>query len=184
MGKAKPWKQLSSKRILNNPLLQVDEDIVELPNGKKSTYVLHAPTSVHSVIMIAVNKDKKILIQQEYSYPPNEIMWQLPGGSMEEGETVTEAALRELAEESGYSAHKTTELGYFYVNNRKSNRKQHIVLCEDLFKHKLQEDSDEFIDSNWLTLDEIHEKIKTGEFVNINLLATLNIWFHALGAQF
>jgi len=174
----KSWKKLSSNVLLKNVHLSIAEDIVLLPNGAKKTYVRFAPGQDRSVIVIALNSDNKILIQKEYSYPPNKIMWQLPGGSVKSGESIKVAANRELAEESGYSSKKVKVLGHFYTNNRLSDQKQYVVLSTELFAFKLPEDKDEFIDTFWLTKEEITTKIASGEFDNINLLAALNLWFH------
>jgi ADP-ribose pyrophosphatase len=177
--KPKPWKLLSSKVILDHERLKVTEDRLRLPNGRETNYVRHAPTKDHSVAVIALNTKNQILIQQEYSYPPNKVMWQLPGGSMNAGETIKAAAKRELAEESGYSAKKATILGSFYIHNRLSDKKQYVVLCTELFKHKLPEDEDEFIESYWLSKRQVTAMITKGKLDNINLLAALNLWFHS-----
>ena len=178
MTKANNWIKLSSKTLLNHKNINIHEDKVLLPNNKESTYIRDAPTNIHSVIMIAVNDKDEVLVQKEYSYPPNEILWQLPGGSMKEKEDIETSALRELSEESGYSASKTKVLGYYYTQNRRSNQKQFVVLCTDLYPNKLTEDEDEFIESYWLTRTKIIENIKSNTFKNINLLAALNIWFY------
>lgn len=176
--KAMPWKTLSSKTILNNRRLKVTEDVVLLPDGTKTTYVRHAPATAHSVIIIAINVKNQILVQREYSYPPNKIMWQLPGGSIKLGESIRSAAKRELAEESGFSSKRTKILGSFYIHNRLSNKKQYVVVCTKLFEHKLRGDVDEFIDTHWLSKRQLTGMIAKGEFNNINLLAALNIWFN------
>ncbi len=178
MARAQKWKKLSSRNLLDDQRLKVDEDTVELPNGKVTTYV-HIPSTNDSVIIIAINTKQKILLQREYSYPPNEIMWQLPGGSMEAGEEIEEAAQRELSEESGYAAKEVKLLGYFYTSNRRSNKKQFIVVCKDLYNRKLAADEDEFIDTHWIAYDEIKRMIQRQEFTNINLLAALNVWLHS-----
>jgi ADP-ribose pyrophosphatase len=147
----KKWKIVSSKILLDNERLSITEDTVELPDGRLTTYVKHTPSSLESVIIIAVNAKNQVLIQREYSHPPQKVMWQLPGGSMEKGETIEQAALRELAEESGYSAKLTKYLGNYYVHNRLSDKRQHIVLCTELFEYKLPEDDDEYIENNWMS---------------------------------
>jgi ADP-ribose pyrophosphatase len=176
--KAKRWRRLSTDVILDHERLKVTEDKVELPDGNQTTYVRHAPTTTHSVAMIAVNKKGDVLIEREYSYPPDKVMWQLPGGGMKPGETPEVAALRELAEEAGYSAKRTELLGYYYVNNRLSDKKQYIVLCTDLFEQKLAQDAEEFIEIYWMPKQRLVAMITGGDFDNINLLAALNIWFH------
>ena len=173
-----PWKTLSSEVILDHERLRVTEDTAELPNGKTTRYVRHAPAELHSVAAIAVNDDGKVLIQKEYSYPPDKVMWQLPGGSMEAGETPEEAAVRELAEESGYGAGKTRIIGSFYVHNRLSDQRQFVVLCTELFRHKLSEDADEFITTHWMSKTRIIKEIRSNGFDNINLLAGLNFWLN------
>jgi ADP-ribose pyrophosphatase len=175
----KRWKKLSSDILLEHDNIKISLDQVELPNGATAAYVRHAPVKNHAVIVIALNGRRQILIQREYSYPSDKVMWQLPGGSMEADESPETAALRELAEESGYSAQATTILGSFYTHNRFSDRKQYIVLCTSLFKHQLAADEDEFIESHWVSQKKLREMLKNGEFDNINLLAALNIWFYS-----
>lgn len=178
-----PWKTLSSDVILNHARLKITEDTAKLPNGKTTRYVRHTPATSHSVAAIAIRDDGKVLIQQEYSYPPDKVMWQLPGGSMEAGETPEAAAVRELAEESGYSAKQTKVIGSFYVHNRLSDQRQFIVLCTELFAYKLPENPDEFITTHWMSKRMIINKIRNNDFDNINLLAGLNFWLNKKGTK-
>jgi len=175
--KAQKWRTVSSRQLLDTSGFKVYEDVVRLPNGEETRYI-HTPSSANSIIIIAVNDKQQLLLQREYNYPPDIIMWQLPGGSMLPGETVEAAALRELSEESGYAAHHSKVLHFFYTSNRISDKKQFVVLCTDLYPRKLEEDADEFIDSYWVAQSEVHHMIENGEFSNINLLAALNTWFH------
>ncbi|MBI3633546.1 MAG: NUDIX hydrolase, partial [Candidatus Vogelbacteria bacterium] len=169
--KPRLWKTISSKVVFDHEHLKIVEDKTKLPNGLEKDYVRLAPMQPDSVIVIAINTKNMVLIQKEYSYPPNKIMWQLPGGSRKTGESIKAAAKRELAEESGYSAKNTQILGYFYTMNRLSDQKQYVVLCTKLFKHSLGEDEDEFIETFWLSKKDLTSKISNGEFDNINLLA-------------
>lgn len=173
------WKKLSRKILLNHPRMKIVEDEVALPDAKIIKYIRHAPARRHSVIIIALNEQGELLLQQEYSYPPNEIMWQLPGGAMEEGEDIIVAAKRELLEESGLIAEDCQVIGYYYVDNRRTDRKQFVVLCHGFTPVAPQNDLEEFIESHWMPLTEVKEKIRGGEITNITLLAALNVWFCA-----
>lgn len=172
----KKWKFISRKTILKHPRLHLVEDEVALPNGAKVPYLRESPAAQQSVTAIALNAKDEILLQREYSYPPDEVMWQLPGGKIEHGEDITIAANRELSEESGYVARETRILGYYYTNNRRSNQKQYVVLCTDLIAHKEKEDGEEFIVSSWASAAELKQKIRSGEIHNMNLLAAVNLW--------
>jgi 8-oxo-dGTP diphosphatase len=52
---------------------------------------------------LAVFRDGKVLLATRTS-PPADRLWSLPGGKVEAGESLEDAALRELAEEVGVSA--------------------------------------------------------------------------------
>jgi len=177
--KAVPWKKISSTGVFKHPRLNLVEDTVELPDGKKTTYLRHAPTEAFSVCAIAVNDRQEMLLQKEYSYPPNEVMWQLPGGGGNAGEDIIQAANRELSEESGVMGKQCTLLGSYYLDNRRSDIKQYVVLCTDLEEKIAQRDEEEFIETHWIPLSELSSYISSGEFNNAPLLAALNVYFAA-----
>lgn len=172
----KKWKFINRISVLDHPRMKLVEDIVELPNGEQTSYLRYAPATKHSVAVIALNTESKILVQREYSYPPNQVMYQLPGGDMELDESPEAAAVRELAEESGLTASDCQVIGAFYPLNRRSDQKQYVVVCRNLSEHKLQEDPEEFIEINWLSGEEITSLIRKGEVDNINLLAALHLF--------
>lgn len=161
---------------MNDLRYQVQEDTVVLPDGKQITYVFQKPTSTHSVILLVFNLAGELLMQREYSYPPNEIMWQLPGGQIEKNESIHQAAQRELAEESGLKVKKLKKIGFFYVQNRKSNRKQYVLVGHYPYEVKAAHDDDEFIESHWISLTSVEHMIAKGEIHSIHMLAALYLW--------
>jgi len=98
---------------------------------------------------------------------------------MKPHEGIQAAAKRELAEESGYGTRSIKILGSYYTNNRLWDQKQYVVLCTQLYQHKLTEDHDEFIETFWMTKKGLEHRIEKNEFDNINLLAALNLWFYS-----
>lgn len=175
--KADKWLFISRKEVLSHPRMHLVEDTVKLPNSKKAEYLRHAPARAHSVAILAVNGKQELLLQKEYSYPPDEILWQLPGGGMLEGETAEEAGNRELAEESGFKARQVEEIGFFYKNSRRTDEKQYVILCSSLYEESADGDPEEFIESYWVSLGKVKAMIARGEFHNVNLLAALNLYF-------
>lgn len=170
------WKFISRNSLLDHPRMKIVEDIVELPNGNQTTYIREAPDSKKSVTIIAINKKGQVLLQREYSYPPDEVMYQLPGGGIERDEDVITAANRELSEESGYISKETKLIGSFHTSNRRSDSKQYVVVARNLEGHKLPEDEEEFIENIWLMMDQLKELVRSGEVTNINLLAALQLF--------
>lgn len=172
------WNLISSKVVFEHPRMLMQEDTVELPNGKQINYLREVPGTEQSVAVVAVNDKDEILLQQEYSYPTGEILWQLPGGKFDESEEITAAAKRELLEESDVAAGSCELLGYYYVNNRRSDRRQYVVLSRYITHQRGERDPEEFIESFWKPVAEVRRMIREGEFVNGSSLAALNLYFN------
>lgn len=170
------WKFISRRQLVDTPRMKVVEDIVELPNGNQTTYIREAPGAKKSVAIIALNENDDILIQREYSYPPNEIMYQFPGGGIEENEDILVAANRELSEESGYTSDKSKIIGSFHTNNRRSDSRQYVVVSRDLKVKKIPEDEEEFIENIWLNMNQLKELTRNGEITNMNMLAAMQLY--------
>lgn len=65
-----------------------------------------------TIVDCLVEQDEKFLIVQE-GKPGREGRWNLPGGHLEGVETVAEAAIREVKEETGYDVELTGFLGLY-----------------------------------------------------------------------
>jgi len=159
------WKKLSSKILLDHPRLKVIEDDIVLPNGHKTQYLKFESLGC-AATLIAINDQGKILLQKEYSYPPNKNLFQFPGGFIPKDESVEEGANREFMEEANLKANKLTLLGSYLTNNRRSDSKMYVYLAEELVEEHLDGDVEEKIDSNRLKEKEIDDLIVHGEFEN------------------
>lgn len=165
------WRKISSRHILDHPRMQLVEDEVELPSGKKIQYLRQEYSGRGGVIVIC-RKGDKILVQREYSYPVDEILWQFPGGKIEVDETPEQAATRELAEESGIKAENAKCIGWFYPDNRRTNARLFVVECDYVTDdEKARPDDTEFIESEWIENGQISQMIRRGEVRNYAMLA-------------
>lgn len=165
------WRKISSRHILDHPRMQLVEDEVELPSGKKIQYLRQEYSGRGGVIVIC-RKGDKILVQREYSYPVDEILWQFPGGKIEADETPEQAATRELAEESGIKAENAKCISWFYPDNRRTNARLFVVECDYVTDdEKARPDDTEFIESEWIENGQISQMIRRGEVRNYAMLA-------------
>ena len=165
------WRKISSRHILDHPRMQLVEDEVELPSGKKIQYLRQEYSGRGGVIVIC-RKGDKILVQREYSYPVDEILWQFPGGKIEADETPEQAATRELAEESGIKAENAKCIGWFYPDNRRTNARLFVVECDYVTDdEKARPDDTEFIESEWIENGQISQMVRRGEVRNYAMLA-------------
>lgn len=165
------WRKISSRHILDHPRMQLVGDEVELPSGKKIQYLRQEYSGRGGVIVIC-RKGDKILVQREYSYPVDEILWQFPGGKIEADKTPEQAATRELAEESGIKAENAKCIGWFYPDNRRTNARLFVVECDYVTDdEKARPDDTEFIESEWIENGQISQMIRRGEVRNYAMLA-------------
>lgn len=65
--------------------------------------------------VVLLDPDNRVLLMRYDDGPPNGAHWSTPGGGLEPGETYPEAALRELAEETGWA--DVTLLGEIHRHN-------------------------------------------------------------------
>lgn len=62
------------------------------------------PTPVRRAArVVLLDPDNRVLLMRYDDGPPNGSHWATPGGGLEQGESYPEAALRELAEETGWT---------------------------------------------------------------------------------
>ncbi|MXQ14430.1 NUDIX hydrolase [Microvirga makkahensis] len=59
----------------------------------------HAPFPIPAVIAVVIHEGKALLVRR--ANPPDAGLWGFPGGKIDFGETIAEAAVRELLEETG-----------------------------------------------------------------------------------
>lgn len=172
------WRKKKSKVIFEHPRLTLVEDVVVLPSGETTTYLKYK-TRNNSVMAICINADNKVLIQKEYSYPPNETLYQFPGGKIEASEEPLEALRRELAEEAALAPLKVVSLGWYYVDNRRSAAKMHVFLVNEIAQVQQETgDPEEAITSEWLSVEQINSMIRSNEIKNFSALAAWSLFQH------
>jgi ADP-ribose pyrophosphatase len=99
------------------------------------------------VNIVAVTKEKKLILIEQYRPPVDHVTLEVPGGSLDPKslENTEEAAKRELLEETGYKAGTIKLLNFHYPNPALQTNKVWTYLAEDCIKIKNQE-LDEFED--------------------------------------
>lgn len=121
------------KIVVFDKFKRLVEEQLQVSDGNKLDWVyLDTPASV---IIIALTKENKLIIEKLYRYNIKQSAYELPAGNFDlEKETPVEAAKRELLEETGYTSEKFVDLGKYYVLPSETNRWVHYFLALDTFK--------------------------------------------------
>lgn len=102
-------------------------DEVELPDGSRHDYRWFRATS--AAFIVPVFPDGTTVLVRQWRYPWRETSWEVPAGTLEEGEDPLECARRELREEAGLAAERWSDLGVMRSSALLDSR-QHLFLAE------------------------------------------------------
>ena len=121
----------------------------------------------NAVAVFAVDEKGKILlvIQPRVSIPnKDKINVELPAGYIENGEDAQIAGIRELEEETGYSAKEMKKIFTFYPTPGFCSEVLHIYEAKNIFKLDTPKamDEDEVINSYFLDLEEAYKQVLDG----------------------
>ncbi len=104
-----PIRRQRDVEVFRNAYGGLYNDEVTSASGEPGQY-LRWRWSTPGVVVVPRWRDLIALIPV-FRYPVNAVSWELPRGGREPGEPVEEAAVRELAEETGLTAVATVRLG-------------------------------------------------------------------------
>ena len=163
--KPKPWKTLSTKMIYENPWMRLREDIAELPNGRTTIYGVVVFGDCVGVLPF-VDEDHVMLVRQ-YRYVQGEAhRWEMPTGGLKEGETLEQAAQRELAEEAGYYAGRLIHVSSYYTSKCICDETAHLYIGAELTPAEVMPDDTEFLERRIFSFDEALRMVLEGEIMD------------------
>ncbi|UAL50907.1 MULTISPECIES: NUDIX hydrolase [Metabacillus] len=149
----------SSEKLFSGRIIDLYLEEVELPNGKTSTReIIKHPGAV---AVIAITKENKIVMVQQYRKAMERVLVEIPAGKLEKGEQPDVTAKRELEEETGYTTESLQHLLSFYTSPGFADELVHLYFTEELeiLTEKAELDEDEFVDVLEVTLEEAQEMI-------------------------
>lgn len=159
------------KNIYQGKLLHIALNEVTFPDGKSSVRetVVH-PGAV--AIVPFIDEDHVILIEQ-FRTAADQILWEIPAGTLEKDEDPIDCAKRELIEETGYRADTMNKLASFFLAPGYSTEVIHLFAAHGLSKEGQKLEEDERIKPHILSIEKAKQFLKAGKILDAKTIIGL-----------
>jgi len=154
-------KTISSEMLYEGKILNLRKDTVEAFGDKVSEREIVEHRG--GVAIAAVTDDNKMVMVKQFRKPAEKVMLEVPAGKREKDENPIETAIRELKEETGYTASDIRLLTKFYASVGYSEEIIYVYLCTGLTPGETEFDDNEAIDIVEYDLEELHKMVMSGE---------------------
>jgi ADP-ribose pyrophosphatase len=105
-------------------------------------------------------------------------LWEIPAGTLEPGEPVEQAAVRELAEETGYRAGRWRKIHAFFPSPGVMNECTHLFVAEELVPGKMNLEADETIEPQVVPWAQALAWCLDGTIRDAKTLVAVLLWEH------
>ena len=168
------WKRKSSKEVADCRVFKVREDFCERESDNKSAsfFVVESPDWAN---IIALTKDGEVVMIEQFRHGIEEVILEIPGGMIDDGEDVETAARRELLEETGFSSDKFILLGKSHPNPAIQNNTIYHFLALDCEKtDDTAFDEHESVSTKLVAFDEVEKLIERGNITHSLVIAAFH----------
>lgn len=172
-------KTIKTEKIFDGRIITLQVDDVTLPNGETSKReIIKHPGAV---AVIAITKENKIVLVEQYRKPLEKSLVEIPAGKLEPGENPMIAAIRELEEETGYTTNNLSFITSFYTSPGFADELLHLYITDDIVKVDQPRalDDDEFVEVLELTLDEAKQYVEEERIHDVKTAYAV-LYLHAL----
>ncbi|TSC57553.1 MAG: ADP-ribose pyrophosphatase, partial [Candidatus Peregrinibacteria bacterium Greene0416_19] len=151
-----------------------------LPDGRvKTSAHVHRADTAH---ILAFPTEDTILLLREFRPFYGCYIWMLPTGRIDKEADIAAGALRELQEETGFTAE---EFAHYCTacHSETLQSANHIFIARHLTPNPLPQDADELIEVHELPLQKALENVLTSEHVHLASAFALLHYLHHQNAQ-
>jgi ADP-ribose pyrophosphatase len=158
--------RLSSRRVYEGRIINVDRDTVRFPDGSVGELEMVRHPGASAVVPLLTDPagdDPQILLIRQYRYAAGDYIYEIPAGKLDGDEDPADCARRELQEETGCVAERIEHLYTFYTTPGFTDERIHAFMATGLTRGDVKHEKDEFMSLETVTLSGALELIRTGE---------------------
>ena len=153
-------KTIDSELLYEGVVLNPRRDKVTVPNGESYREIIEHNGGA---VLAAVTDEGKMVMVRQFRKAAERVIFEAPAGKIDPGEKPEVTAIRELKEETGYTAKNVRYLTHFYPSVGYSEEKLYLYLCTDLTPGETSFDENECLEIEEWPIDELINMIINGQ---------------------
>jgi ADP-ribose pyrophosphatase len=163
---ASAWELISSERTGQAGRRPLIQKAYRMPDGTEAVFTVTGDASTRAVACVALTPRRTVVLAEQYRPGPERVMTELPGGGVDAGESLAQAAARELAEETGYVPADLTYLGEMCYDAYSGGSRNYFLAtgCERRQEQEL--DPAEFVTVREVALSDLVTLALTGRMTD------------------
>ena len=110
---------------------------------------------------------------RQFRYPAGHMMLEIPAGKLEYGEDHYDCAVRELSEETGFTADELVYMGMFYTSPGFSSEKLHVYLALGLHPGRSHLDEGEFLNVEKYSMSQLMDMVMANQIEDAKTIIAL-----------
>lgn len=180
------WKPITKHTVFSTRVFDIAEISSLSPKGTEHQfYTLDARDWVIVIPVLRTADDTvRFLMVTQWRHGSSTESIEFPGGVIDANEEPQDAALRELCEETGYTANTMTHLASLSPNPAIMSNHCHIFLAEDLNDTKKPSpDDDEFISVSMVPVTDVISLMGHGKYTHGLMLSALFLYLQKKGVS-
>jgi 8-oxo-dGDP phosphatase len=171
-NEAGQWRTFGERTVYDSPWVWLGQVDVELPGGER---YWHHVIRLHRTAIVALLDDQdQVLMLWRHRFVPDRWGWELPGGLVDADEEPSDAALRELEEETGYRAGRVEHVMTYQPMPGMVDAEHFVYIGTGLERVGEPTDLDEAARVEWVSLASVQRMIDAGEIWSAGTLLALS----------
>ena len=162
-----------SQTLYRGRVIDLTVDRITTASGTQAVREVVVHPGGAAVVPVFSNGD--VLLVEQFRYPMQQSLLELPAGKIDPGESPEETAARELQEEVGFRAGRLEKLVEFYTTPGFCNELLHLFLATDLKPGRRAGDEDEELSVHRYSPKQLEKLIGLGKIVDAKTLIGLHL---------
>ena len=165
-------KILNKKSIFRSKLFDIKEADIEFNNNILKYEIISGTGNGAVLIVPIINND--IIFIKEYAAAVDDYMITFPKGKIDDGETIVEAANRELQEEIGYKSLEIRLIKKLYLAPGYIDHMTYVMVAKELSLSSLAGDEPEELEVIRVNREDVRSFLNKHEIVDSRVYAAIS----------